>query len=610
MTWRDLSSVGLTFRMNDKREKNRILKGLPTARGFAAGPVFIYRSGRDAPIPQYLIDEEKIPAELRRLKRAQDQAAKDLNGLISVLKERTGHDDVRIFECHLMMLEDALLVDETVGYVKRDRLNAEAAVKKTADKARAQFARMNDPYFRERVRDLDDLERRLLNQLMGFSGLLIEGLKKPSIIVADDLTPSETVGLPRELVLGFVTDGGSATSHVALLARAMGIPAITGFGNITKMVEPGDTVLLDGSAGCLTLNPDAVKIREFADLVERQKELSEDAVMHAPAGTLKGGGEILLFANLHPGVPFEGLKEQGARGVGLYRSEYLWLNGEREPDEEEQFIAYRDAAKLVSTLGDQATLTIRALDIGGDKIARGLIAHEANPFLGNRSIRYLLAHREVLRTQLRAILRASAYGKICLMYPMVACVEELKACADEFEAVKQDLAQKNIPYDGNMPIGAMIEVPSAALNAEAFVKYVDFFSIGTNDLIQYTMAADRGNETVAYLYQPLNPAILELMRRTIKAARNGGIHVGVCGESASDPIIGVLWAAMGVDMLSMSATYIPAISKMLSRLTQADLAEYLKVVEDCGADMPSAEVYQKCREWLQAKLPDLDRIVL
>ena len=586
------------------------ITGRATARGFAIGPVFIYRGDGNVPIPEYVVDPGHEADELVRLKRAVMETKRDLDLMIATLRERAGQADVRVFECHQMLLEDAVLYGETEKHILEERVNAESAVRRTAASARRQFERMNDPYFRERVRDLDDIERRLLKALTGFGGNPHLELRTPSIVVADDLTPSETVQLPREYVLGFATNGGSTTSHVALLARAMGIPAVTGLGDVTGRVKAGETILLDGTSGTVTIAPDAAAIRDFSDLIERQREIVEEVSGGAPAGTLRDGGDVLLYANLHPGVPTGDVKGQGARGVGLYRSEYLWLNREMEPTEEEQFAAYREAAQFAATLGPRSSIAIRTLDIGGDKLVRGISSKEANPFLGNRSIRYLLSNPDVFRKQLRAILRASVFGKVGIMYPMVSCVEELRESAVILEDVKRKLDAEGIAYDREVPVGAMVEVPSAAINADALAKYVKFFSIGTNDLVQYTMAADRGNEAVAHLYQPLNPAVLRLMRMTIETAKRNGIWVGVCGESAADPIVGVLWAAMGVDMLSMSATYIPLMSKLFSRLTRADLDDYLKTVESMGDGASAAEILAKCNAWMRSRIPDLDNIVI
>ena len=586
------------------------LSGVATARGFAIGPAFVYRGVGEFPIIEYAVNPGCEGDELQRLKQAIYETKRDLEGLIATVRNRTNSSEVHIFECHQMLLEDVVLLGEIEKRILEDRLNAEAAVRKTTEHARAQFARMNDPYFRERVRDLDDVERRLLKALTGIGGNPALELKKPSVVVADDLTPSETVQLPREFVLGFATNGGSATSHVALLARAMGIPAVTGLGDVTSRVTAGETLLLDGTSGSVTLRPDADSLRAFSDLMARQRAIAADVGVRAPAGTLKDGSDVLIYANVHPGVPVDDVREQGARGIGLYRSEYLWLNREREPTEEDQFEAYREAVEFAMTLGPQASITIRVLDIGGDKLVRGISKTESNPFLGNRSIRYLLTHQDVFRTQLRAILRASAFGQVALLFPMISCVEELRASIELLASVRRELDEKGIAYGPTMRVGAMIEVPSAAINADALAKYVDFFSIGTNDLIQYTMAADRGNESVANLYQPLNPAVLKLMRMTIAAAKRNGILVGVCGESAADPIVGLLWASMGAHLLSMSATYIPVMAKLFSRLTREDLADYLKTAEAAGDDVTADETYARCHAWLSARIPDLDQIAI
>ena len=580
--------------------------GLATARGLASGPVFIYRGDGEIPIPQYVVQAGREADELRRLKRAMVETRRDLEGLIAVLKERTGRSDVRVFECHLMLLEDGMLTKETEDHVTLDHLNAEAAVRKTMNGARAKFERMNDPYFRERVRDIDDIERRLLKQLTGYGRNAVVELSAPSIVVADDLTPSETVQLPREFVLGFATNGGSTTSHVALLARALGIPSVSGLGDITSRVAPGEVILLDGTNGTVTINPtDEAKV-QFEELLRRQRAFNEAARTGKPAGMLKDGGDVKIYANVHPGVPTSGLAECGARGIGLYRSEYLWLDREIEPTENEQFHAYRAAVQATAKLGKDARIVIRMLDIGGDKLMSSMTNTEANPFLGNRSIRYLLSHRDVLRTQFRAILRASAFGRAAILYPMVSCVDELKEVAIELETVKRKLTDEKIAFDPEIPVGVMIEVPSAALTADLLANYVNFFSIGTNDLVQYTMAADRGNDAVSHLYQPLNPAILRLVRMAIAAAKEKGISVAVCGESASDPILGTYWAALGVDTLSMSATFIPTMTRVLAGLTRQDLDEYATVPGNLPVGTTSDETYNACRDWLMARLPELE----
>ena len=584
--------------------------GLATARGLAAGPVFVYRGDGDIPIPEYIVEGGREDDELARLAEAIDAIRVDLEGMIATLRERTGRQDLRVFECHLMILEDAYLIDEIKKRIRQNHLNVEAAVRKVFAMHRSQFARMNDPYFRERVRDLDDVERRLIKSLVGFTSNPLAELKAPAIIVADDLTPSETVQLPREFVLGFATNGGSTTSHVALLARALAIPAVTGLVNITSRVSAGETILLDGSTGAVILKPDDATLSSFRELIERESKLTDVSGTGLPAGTLKDGGEVKIYANVHPGVPLIGFREKGARGVGLYRSEFLWLNGEFEPTEEEQYEAYRDATRFCSQLSKDATITIRVLDIGGDKLMRGTKSTEANPFLGNRSIRYLLSHKDVFRKQLRAIFRASTEGKIRIMYPMVSCIEELTESERIVAEVKAELDADGITYAKDIPIGAMIEVPAAALCAEEFARHVDFFSIGTNDLVQYTMAADRGNDAVANLYQPLNRAVIALMKMSIAAAKARGLPISVCGESAADPVVGTYWAALGVDTLSMSAAYIPVMSRVLSSLTRADLDEYANVPDSLPSDATAKQIFNACRDWIVSRLPaELKEIV-
>ena len=587
------------------------ISGLATARGFASGPVFLYRGDDEIPVTEYVVPVGREGDEFMRYKRAVNDVGRDLESLISVLRERSNNgEDVKVFEGHLMILEDPILKKEIGRLIVETRVNAEAAVKKGIDKFRRQFARMNDEYFRERVRDLDDIERRLLRSLTGFTKSPRLDLTSPCIIVADDLTPSETVQLPREMVLGFATNGGSTTSHVALLARAMGIPCVTGLGFVTQKVKAGVQVLLDGTTGTITIDPDEKAVRDFELLMRRAHDAEEQLKDGLPAGTLKDGGEVKIFASVHPGVPFGALKDMGARGVGLYRSEYLWLNGGKEPDEETQFEAYRKIAEYVKNLSPDAHVTIRALDIGGDKTVRGITVKEANPFLGNRSIRYLLSDKRVFRRQLRAILRASAFGKIKLMYPMISCVEEMREAAVVMEETKLELDAAGIAYDRNLPVGAMIEVPAAALNIRALAKYCDFFSIGTNDLVQYTMAADRSNDEVAHLYQPTHPAVLRLMEHIIGVANELKKPISVCGESASDPIVGILWASFGTDILSMSATYIPLISKILRRLTRADLDEYKNLALSFDGGETGPEIMEACRRWMNGKIPDLDDLML
>jgi phosphotransferase system enzyme I (PtsI) len=386
----------------------------------------------------------------------------------------------------------------------------------------------------------------------------------------------------------------------------MGIPAVTGLGNITSVANAGDSILLDGTHGEVTVNPDRATREQFAKLIWRERELM--AMLEESRRQPDCGLQVKLLANVQPGVPFGTLAAFGAEGMGLYRSEYLWLGGNDEPTENEQTEAYTEAVKAAAALGDGARVVFRVLDIGGDKMMKGAVAREANPFLGNRSIRFLLSRRDVFRTQLRAILKASASGNAAVLYPMVATIEELRQANAELRLAMEQLRMAGIPFDDRLPVGCMIEIPSAALNADLFAKEVSFFSIGTNDLVQYVMAADRGNQHVSYLYQPTNPAVIKLVDMAAQAAARAGISCTVCGESASNPVLGFLWASLGVTGLSMSAGYLPVIRKVLRSIDPADAQVLAAEVRELCSTASADEIYAHVRGFLVKRIPDIEEL--
>ncbi len=593
---------------NEAKPAMVTISGIAASRGFAAGPVYVHRPDSLIAVPEYGIAPDRVIAELARYHEARARTRQQIEALIAQLREN-GSAGADVFANHLLMLDDALTTATVERRVREERLNAEAALRRTVAEFRAAFGRMCDPYLRERVRDIDDVERRLLRNLMGVGDNAFAQLGDPVVVVATDLTPSETISIPRDRVLGFVLDRGSATSHVALLARALGVPAVVGLGDVVARVKPGDDILLDGTNGAVTVNPDVKTCAEFARLVRRERELGalweED---RDKEGATKDGAPVRFCANAQPGVPMGGLAAFGAQGVGLYRSEYLWLSGNGTPSEEEQARVYSAAVRAAAAMGAEARVVFRALDIGGDKLMRHQAEHEPNPFLGNRSIRWLLSNRDVFRSQLRAILRASAVGPSAILWPMVATLQELRAARSELDRARDELRAEGVPFDEHLSVGCMIEIPAAALCAEQFAREVDFFSIGTNDLVQYTLAADRGNSNVAYLYQPTNPAVLHLIDMTVAAARRAGIPVAVCGETASDPILGALWVGMGVTELSMSASYIPVLRKVLRRLTSAELRELADLVRGMCAEHSAAEIYAAARVFILSKIPQLEEI--
>ena len=584
------------------------ISGIAASRGFAAGPVFVHRPESSFSVPEYVIPPERVIAELTRYHSARAATRQQIEALIAQLREddRSG---VEIFTNHLAMLDDTVTIADVERQVREKRVNVESAIRRTVAEFREAFGRMHDPYLRERIRDIDDVERRLLRNLLGLNESAFAQLTEPVVVVATDLAPSETMSIPREQVLGFALDRGSATSHVALLARALGIPAVVGLGDVVSRVRPGDEILLDGTNGTVTVNPDVKTCSEFARLVLRGRELSalleED---RDKVGATKDGAPLKFCANSQPGVPMGGLAAFGAQGVGLYRTEYLWLTSDMSPSEEKQTETYTSAVRAAAAMGQNARVVFRALDLGGDKLMRGQFTREPNPFLGNRSIRWLLSNREAFRAQLRAILRASAIGPSAVLWPMVATLQELREAQSELTKAMDELRASGTPFDEFIPVGCMIELPSAALCAEQFAREVNFFSIGTNDLIQYTLAADRGNTNVAYLYQPTNPAVLRLIDLTIRAARKSGIPVAVCGESASDPVLGALWVGMGVTELSMSASYIPVMRKLLRGLTSHELQELADQARMMCMDHSAAEIYSACRQFILSKIPQLEEI--
>ena len=590
------------------RRRMATLTGIATSRGFVSGPVFLFTAGDgDLTVPEYVVDEGRIESEIERFHAARAETRRQIEEIAARVEDAS---TAGVFANHLAILDDEVVLSQIDAVIRNERLNAEAAVRQVVGFFHERFRHMNDPYLRERVRDIEDVERRFLRVLLGREETVLSSIKVPSIIVADDLSPSESVSLPREMVLGIATDRGSATSHVALLSRALGVPTVVGLGDVTQRVRPGDNMLLDGSNGTVTINPDAATAADFEKLVKREKELrvliEEDRQL---PGAMKDGSPLRVLANIQPGVPFGQLMAFGAQGVGLYRTEFLWIGSDHEPTEEEQFDAYSEAVRSVlPAMGSDARITFRCLDIGGDKIMRGARITEANPFLGNRSVRWLLGHRDVFRTQLRAILRASAFGKVSVMFPMIATAGELRECNAELDKVRAELEREGVAFDGDILRGAMIETPAAAMCADQLASQVDFFSIGTNDLVQYTMAADRGNETVAYLSHPSDPAVVRLVDATCRFAREGGVRVCVCGESAADPVMAVLWVGLGADELSMGASCIPVVKKVLRAVTREEARSLAAEVLAACATEPAMDIYGRCRDFLLAKVPDFEEL--
>jgi phosphotransferase system enzyme I (PtsI) len=558
--------------------------------------------GRARPaIAKLQLTEAALAEEVNRLEKALVQTRHQILDIQHKVSERMGAEEGSIFDAHLLVLEDRTLLDEVMRVIREQKVNAEHAFHTVAERYAATLSAIEDDYLRERATDMRDVTARVLNNLLGLEEEAdLRHLKEPCIIVSHDLTPSNTAQLDKRKVLGFVTDVGSKTSHTAIMARSLRIPAVVGLKDVSGQVESGEHALLDGLNGVLIINPTDQTLYEYGQLILRQATFQQrlNDLLTAPAVTLDGH-RVLLNANIEQAADAEQVKANGAEGVGLFRTEYLFLNHEHLPDEEQQYQSYREAAAALKPL----PVVIRTLDLGGDKfLAHMTMPTELNPFLGWRAIRISLQERDIFRAQLRAILRASAEGNLKVMYPMISGLDELKQANALLEEYKAELRQEKVPFDENLAVGAMIETPSAAMVADSLAKHVKFFSIGTNDLIQYSLAVDRMNEKIAHLYEPTHPAIARLIKTTVEAAHKHGIRVTVCGEMAGDPVLAPLLLGLGVDELSAAPSLVPPLKFLIRRLKLSEAQELGAFALECES---AAEILARCQELAYAIAPGL-----
>jgi phosphotransferase system enzyme I (PtsI) len=575
-------------------------KGIAVSPGVVIKEAFILES-EGYRIPRHLIKEDEIPKEISRLEEATTAAWKEIEKLEDRVSENLGSQIASIFATHKLMLQDELLLREFSKKVEEHKFSAEYAVSLVLRVYIKKFESVDDPYLSARVGDIYDIEKRLLRNLLGEKREELKNLTKEVVVVAHDLSPSQIASLDTTKVRGFVTDLGSRNSHAAIVARALGIPAVVGLETATVDIFGGDQIIIDGNRGDVIVRPDETTIKEY-QLIEKDFHVFEERITSElkdlPAVTLDGR-EISILGNIEFPRDIIPNLNQGATGIGLYRTEFLFLGSNESPTEEEHFKAYSQA---VQELGDKPVI-IRTVDLGGDKFFPANSNTELNPFLGCRSIRYCLEHPDIFKSQLRAILRASALGNAKIMFPLISSLQELLKAKDIVKEVMEELNQKGIDFDEKIEIGIMIEVPSAAMVADDLAKEVDFFSIGTNDLIQYTMAVDRGNEKVAHLYSPAHPAILKLLKMTITAAEENNIKIGICGEMGGEIEYTILLLGLGLREFSVApAMIIPEVKKIIRSVTYERAKEAAETV--CSYNDP-AKTIEYLRNIVREIIPEL-----
>lgn len=570
--------------------EERRFHGVGVSPGIARGTVFTYRPDDEDP-PMRRLQETDLPGEIARFENALIATRHQILEMQQRIAESIGAKDAGIFDAHLLVVEDRTLIDEVLRTLAKDKTNVEHVFSTVAGRYAKTLSEIDDPYLRERALDIHDVTRRVIHNLLGKERRDLASIDAPVILIAHNLTPSDTAQLHRDLVLGFGTDIGSKTSHTAIMARSLNIPAVVGLHDISTQLASGDHVLLDGYNGLVIVNPNDQTLWEYGELEIKKGEVEEELTkLRETESRTLDGRHVILSANIELPEDLVQVRESGAEGVGLYRTEFFYLNKAELPNEEEQYLAYRKVAESVLP----HSVIIRTLDLGGDKFMSALhMPEELNPFLGWRAIRFCLERVDIFKTQIRAILRASAVGNVKMMYPMISGVEEVRRANIIADECRAELRAEGLAFDEKMEVGAMIEIPSAAISADIIAQEVNFFSIGTNDLIQYSIAVDRLNEHIAHLYEPTHPAIIRLIRMTVQAAHAHNLWVGVCGEMAGDIALTPLLLGLGVDELSTGAALVPRVKRAVQAL---DIAACLQLLEEIKhLDSPAA-IFAKCEE--------------
>ncbi|WP_028539937.1 phosphoenolpyruvate--protein phosphotransferase [Paenibacillus sp. J14] len=578
-----------------------MIQGIGAAAGVAIGKAFVLPAW-EWDVPDRRMEKVDLAKEFERLYEGIRTSKTEIEVMKNEIKETVGAEESGIFDAHLAILEDPVFMSEIQGIIERQYKAAEVAVKEAIDHFVTMFDLLDDEYMKERALDIKDVGNRLLKHLLGTPDITLPADTQPYILVAKELSPSQLVHLNPDNVLGMVTMAGGKTSHSAIMARALGIPLVSGLENkLTEPLQTGDLLVIDGDEGCVYLNPEPEIIARYTELAEKQRRRKEQLqLLAAVEAVTKDGVRMRLAGNISSVKDLELALKHGAEGVGLFRTEFLYMDRSTFPGEDEQFEVYRQVAEKAGP----HPVVIRTLDIGGDKQLEYFeLQEEENPVLGYRGIRISLDSRELFQTQLAAILRASAYGKMKILYPMISSLEEIRKANAILEEAKQNLTRRGIAYDPDIQVGIMIEIPAAAAIADLLAQEVDFFSIGTNDLVQYVLAVDRMNEQIAHMYHPFHPAVLRLLRQTVQAAKDAGITVSVCGEMAGDEKAVPLWLYLGVTDLSMSPQ---ALLRVKHRILNSDSRESKEVGAACyrlpTSNQVEAELVRYAHELEQERL--------
>jgi phosphotransferase system enzyme I (PtsI) len=585
--------------------KGVALQGIAASPGIAIGRAFLL-DRRRVRVPRRHLEDHEVPAELERLDAAIAASDEQLERVKRKLREREGEDHFHIIEAHQLILHDEHLVEPTRRRIREEGVNAEWALRRTVEEIKQVFDAIEEDYFRERRSDVDFVGDRILGNLTGEEVDVVAAEMPPAgaIVVAHDLSPADVAHLHRAAIAGFVTDAGGKTAHASILARAFRMSAVVGVDNGTRRISPGDQLIVDGTAGAVIVRPEARELEEYRGRNARQRALVAQLLKNRdlPAET-SDGGRLRLYANVELTEEVGSALDQGAEGIGLYRTEFLFLDRSDVPREEEHFMHARGVLRRVAPF----PATFRTFDLGADKVAAfaSQAHHEVNPALGLRSIRLCLKERPLFKAQLRGLLRASAHGRMRIMFPMVSGVDELREARAVVEEARDELRRERVPFDEQIPIGIMVEMPSAAVVADLLARECDFMSVGTNDLIQYSLGVDRENEHMSYLYHPLHPAILRSIRYVVEAGHAAGIRVGMCGEMAGDPLYTLILCGLGFDELSMNATAIPLVKGLVR---SSSLEEAKRFADEVLQLATCKEIEARVEEVMAGRLPPGDPV--